>query len=609
MNEANKLPQTVCIQPISYVHTKEILDQMEKKICSIRINNDTNQNYGIGFFCKMPFSDSNKETPVLITNNTFLSNNFLKQNEKKIVIHIKSEEKPIILDLNTREIIHKKEYKIIIIELKPEDGIKDYLEFDENLIKNEKNKNYVNKSIYMLHSIRGDPYISYGLLNGVDNLNNNIFYHTCQSIESYSGFPIFNLSNSKIIGIHYPSEQNCQQGFFLNCLNQIQKSNPFYLQENIEYYPRKKKRTNTGVDDDNIKFAYDIDLSDKKGFVNFGSEQSSQLNAIIQMLTSIKDLRDEMISKDNMINKFNHIYILSSFFNKAFKDANEKKEEGNPSLREMDIVIKYLTQEIPINNIYDYLLFILKQLHDELTFNPDNSQNKENLISASSIFDEMNNSHSSFFGYYNSNYCKSIISNLFNWVRRTKRICVNCRELFYSFQTQPMIKFDLDYQQSSFTSPNGLNLEEFFDIYSKNNYPINNNQECCPKCHQFCGFSSYYGLQTTPEYFIIVINRINAIYLYYQEFLDIPMDTEFNIHFNRYKLFGVIMKENMSYSFVIKNCEEDLKGKKIETWLKFQDENIINIKFEQNSNNFEQKHQIFDPINAEVLIYKKIGHN
>ena len=96
------------------------------------------------------------------------------------------------------------------------------------------------------------------------------------------------------------------------------------------------------------------------------------------MLTSIKDLKDEMISKDNIINKFNHIYILSSFFNKAIKDANEKKEQGNPSLREMDIVIKYLTQETPINNIYDYLLFILKQLHDELTFNPDNSQNKEN---------------------------------------------------------------------------------------------------------------------------------------------------------------------------------------------------------------------------------------
>ena len=55
MNEANNLPQTVYIQPISYVHTKEILDQMEKKICSIRINNDPNQNYGIGFFVKCLF--------------------------------------------------------------------------------------------------------------------------------------------------------------------------------------------------------------------------------------------------------------------------------------------------------------------------------------------------------------------------------------------------------------------------------------------------------------------------------------------------------------------------------------------------------------------------
>ena len=49
--------------------------------------------------------------------------------------------------------------------------------------------------------------------------------------------------------------------------------------------------------------------------------ESSRLNAIIQMLTSIKEIYELMDNEkynDNKFKKLTHIFILTSFFYKAF---------------------------------------------------------------------------------------------------------------------------------------------------------------------------------------------------------------------------------------------------------------------------------------------------
>ena len=53
-----------CPTIISYECTKKIMEQMEKNICNIRIENHS----GTGFFCKIPFPDEDNMLPVLITN-------------------------------------------------------------------------------------------------------------------------------------------------------------------------------------------------------------------------------------------------------------------------------------------------------------------------------------------------------------------------------------------------------------------------------------------------------------------------------------------------------------------------------------------------------------
>ena len=64
------------------------------------------------------------------------------------------------------------EYDITIIEIKEEDKINNYLELDEIIINNiinniNKNKLYINKTIYIIQYPEGDLSVSYGLLENI----------------------------------------------------------------------------------------------------------------------------------------------------------------------------------------------------------------------------------------------------------------------------------------------------------------------------------------------------------------------------------------------------------------------------------------------------------
>ena len=50
---------------VPYEGSKKIIEQMEKAICQIKIENMQTT----GFFCRIPFPDKSNMLPVLITNN------------------------------------------------------------------------------------------------------------------------------------------------------------------------------------------------------------------------------------------------------------------------------------------------------------------------------------------------------------------------------------------------------------------------------------------------------------------------------------------------------------------------------------------------------------
>ena len=150
---------------ISYDCSKKIIAQMERNICKINIG----KNQGTGFFCKIPFPTEEKMLPVLMTNNHVINEDLLNQANAKIELDIKEEDEVKIINLNNRKKYTNEEYDITIIEIKPQDNINNYLELDDTILNDivkdkDKNKEYKNKTIYIIQYPEGELSVSYGIL-------------------------------------------------------------------------------------------------------------------------------------------------------------------------------------------------------------------------------------------------------------------------------------------------------------------------------------------------------------------------------------------------------------------------------------------------------------
>ena len=186
------------VDPVNMASTEKILHQMKHCVCKIKIGNIN----ATGFFCKVPIINMN----FLMTNYHVINEDFMKAN-KEIRVLLGDEKEALVLDLTIkREKYFSKEYDIILIELKENDGIKEYLELDDNILKDNENVYYEEKSIYILNYLLGKNIcVSYGILNKINKYD---IIHICSTDNGSSGSPILNLENNKVIGIHKQGSNN-----------------------------------------------------------------------------------------------------------------------------------------------------------------------------------------------------------------------------------------------------------------------------------------------------------------------------------------------------------------------------------------------------------------
>lgn len=606
------------INPISYENTKKIITQMEKNVCIIKMDNLS----AGGFFCKIPLQEkNNKLISALLTNNRFINDNILNEKNKEIFISTKQEPSPksIKLDKNERFIGRYRKFGITIIEIKETDGIKDFFEIADN--NGENNNSYINnKCIYMIHCKGDKLFVSFGSMKGMDTRKIGYFNHTCSCGKESLGSPIISLKTNKIIGIHTSNDEKTYNKGILFNISSISSSS-----KNInKFYEGLRKSSNSNeIDSNEYIMQNGLDISEKRGLCPFEDEQYSRLNSIIQMITSIKEIGETInpgtIEEDsvNNIQKFNHIYPFTSFFHKAFLELYEKpKKTGeNPSLSQMNIFMKFVNKDISKQRLYNYFLSILGFLHEELVNYPFIIPGKEPLISFNSPFADLDSTKNVFYPYYDNTYQKSIISNLFNWIRREDRYCNKCQITNYSFQSFPSLLLDLD-DIDKFLTDNKMYLDEkekkldlqsCLNIYSIVVHINNDNKELCASCNANLGFRINYSVDTAPPYFIIILNRNKAINFSYTDEFELPKNNAYisSYVYTKYKLRGVIIKEAEKYSCVIKNLEyKNKEGKIIEQWRKFTDERARNIKFEKSGNYHENQNDIFNPYNTRILLYK-----
>jgi len=181
------------IDSITIEKTEIILNQMKKCICKVFGNE-----IGTGFFCKILYQK--KLIPVLITSYHVLNDDFINKNKQIKISIIENYE---IININENSKIYSSitdEYDIMIIKLN-EDKVYNYLEFDQNLFKDNSETLYENESIYILHYPNGGKVsVSYGY--GIEKNNNYDIKHLCKTESCSSGGPILNLQSNKVIGFH-----------------------------------------------------------------------------------------------------------------------------------------------------------------------------------------------------------------------------------------------------------------------------------------------------------------------------------------------------------------------------------------------------------------------
>ena len=101
-------------------------------------------------------------------------------------------------------------------DLKEIQSFKSY-KIDKNFlanIKNDNNKNKIEKDIYLMHYSKGED-LSFSL-GIITNMKNQNFHHTASTLPGASGSPILRRNNDCVIGLHYGGIYSYNFGLFMD---------------------------------------------------------------------------------------------------------------------------------------------------------------------------------------------------------------------------------------------------------------------------------------------------------------------------------------------------------------------------------------------------------
>ena len=358
-------------KPVKKNCAEKILFQMNNSIYKIKEKKEKNK---FCFFCTIKYK--NKNIPVIIVNNY----SFDESNNKSISIIINNRVKQIKLG---KARYTNKDLNISIIEVEDNDINEiNFFEIDDNLYKNDFKECYFKESIYILHyDNENDITVSFGVIKNIKSSQLIYLANVNNYIINSQGFPIFNLTTNKLIGIHnYKSKYNNSgipikyliDEFIQYYIDKIpieitkkwldmEAFNEFIYQliENSDIIKRNFIKTNM------ISKLIDFILG-KKSPLYKGDERSEFINTkgyfgpIIKSIALLfkyydKNILDEdMTLSDDDINLINH----EQFYDKIVKDNYESNATNLLIDIKINLVLAInIKENMPINDqdILDYL--------------------------------------------------------------------------------------------------------------------------------------------------------------------------------------------------------------------------------------------------------------
>ena len=295
-----------------------------------------------------------------MTYNHVINNALLNQSNAKIKLDIKEDDDVKELSLNNRMKYTNDEYNITIIEIKEEDNINSYLELDDTIMNdvlNNKNKNkeYIDKTIYIIHNPEGELSVSYGVLDKIYEDKKYSFNHKCSTKGGSSGSPILNINN-KIIGIH----NQYNKGTFLNYpIKEFIKLNTKNNNEILLHEFNNKYRLN--ITDNKIK---ELDLS----WNYLGNEILNDLCKIEFKELKVLYLNGNEISDIKMLEycKFDKLEILKLGEN-SISDISVLEKVNFKELKELFLNYINISDIKVLARVKFYKLEVLDLSYDEIS--------------------------------------------------------------------------------------------------------------------------------------------------------------------------------------------------------------------------------------------------
>ena len=402
----------------------------------------------------------------------------------------------------------------------------------------------------------------------------------------------------------------------------------------LQYKQNKKINENNEIL--NYKSNNELKLKYKEptliGLNNIGG--NSIIYAVLQCLSQTDRLTNYFLNKYNnekIINNniaFNNKndYQLSPAYFELIQNLWEINGTKSYLPQKFINTIKDMNQLLSIdesNDIKDFIIFIIEQLHRELRTTDSSYIN--NISDTNEELNQFDNNSTFIYCFKEFKQEYSIISDIFFGLKEIKNKCLNCKNNYekglinnyicYNYEMFNCLIFPLkevynmkntsmyynNYMSNYIQNNNNfVSLYDCFIYNQKNEIYNGDNQNYCNLCKQLCDFSYSSKIFISPNVLILIIinekKNMNNIKLNFNESLDI---TEFvyskNIPKLIYNLYGVIsdISQNQSNSHFIASCKSPINN----LWYRYNDSNVIPITNIQND--------IFELGNPYILFYKK----
>ena len=359
-----------------------------------------------------------------------------------------------------------------------------------------------------------------------------------------------------------------------------------------------------------------IGLNDAHNIFNTILQCLSQTGELTSYFLNNKNI--EEIINDNNISKDKNDKKLTPIYLKLIQNLwNMKGTEAYSA----DIFMNNVKNMNPlfgienVNNLKEFIIFIIEQIHRELRKPKIKNNNKINETLKQ--YDRNN-----IFNYCYNKFKEesSIISDLFFGLKEASNECLNCRNIYnlkglsnksicYNYEMFDCLIFPLEeikniknnYMRNNYffqNNNNYISLNDCFNYNQRLEYYTGDNKNYCNICKQLSDFCYNSKIFFSPKILILIMKRDqeNEYNLFFEEELDI---SEFvyskDVPLLKYNLYGVISdigKKNISH--FVSSCKSSIDNK----WYRYDDTKVIPI------TNVEK--DVIQYGNPYILFYKKL---